>query len=65
MPGLRDVPEGLPEEEELALGVDANVRWSLRQILESPEGQRRLEEGRVKIVGAVYELQNGRVRFLD
>jgi carbonic anhydrase len=65
VPGLRDVPEGLSDEEELARGVDANVRWSIHQILESPEGQRRLEEGRVKIVGAVYEIQNGRVRFLD
>jgi carbonic anhydrase len=65
VPGLRDVPEGLPDEEELARGVDANVRWSIHQVLESPEGQRRLEEGRVKIVGAVYEIENGRVRFLD
>jgi carbonic anhydrase len=49
----------------MARAVDANVRWSIRQILETPEGKRRLEEGRVRIVGAVYEIQNGRVRFLD
>ena len=65
VPGLHDVPEGLSQEEEMERAVDANVRWSIRQILETPEGQRRLEEGRVKIVGAVYEIKNGRVRFLD
>ncbi len=65
IPGLRDVPEDLSDEDEMARAVDANVRWSIRQILETPEGQRRLEEGRVRIVGAVYEIQNGRVRFLD
>jgi len=65
VPGLHDVPEGLSQEEEMAQAVDANVRWSIRQLLETPEGQRRLEEGRVKIVGAVYEIENGRVRFLD
>src|SRR4051794_1798267 len=52
VPGLRDVPHGLPEEEESALAVDANVRWSMRQILETPEAQERLDEGVMKIVGA-------------
>jgi carbonic anhydrase len=65
VPGLRDVPEGLPEDEEMARAVDANVRWSIRQILETPEAQSRLEEGVMKIVGAVYEIHEGRVRFLD
>jgi carbonic anhydrase len=65
VPGLRDVPHGLPEEEESALAVDANVRWSMRQILDTPEAQERLDEGVMKIVGAVYEIEQGRVRFLD
>ena len=45
--------------------VDANVRWSIHQLLETPEGKQRLEEGVMKIAGAVYEIRNGRVRFLD
>jgi carbonic anhydrase len=40
------------------------VRWTVRQILDSPEGQARVTEGRVKIVGAVYEIETGLVRFL-
>jgi hypothetical protein len=37
----------------------------MRQILESPEGQARLREGRMKMAGAIYELASGRVRFLE
>ena len=44
--------------------VEANVRWSMHQLLDTPEGQARMAEGVVKLVGAVYELKTGRVRFL-
>ncbi|MGZ8197448.1 MAG: hypothetical protein ACXW2I_15000 [Burkholderiales bacterium] len=37
----------------------------VRTIFESPEGQARLAEGRMKMVGAIYEIQTGRVRFLE
>ena len=45
--------------------VEANVRWTLRELLESPEGKARLAQGDVKLIGAVYDLVNGRVRFLE
>ena len=64
LPGLRDLPNGLAAEEEMREAVEANVRWSMRQILETPEGKARTAEGTMKLVGAVYELTNGRVRFL-
>ena len=48
----------------LAWAVEANVRWSMRQILETPEGRERQTEGVLKLVGAVYEIETGRVRFL-
>ena len=44
--------------------VEANVRWSMRQLLETPEVRARHAEGVMKLVGAVYELTTGRVRFL-
>ena len=47
----------LNSESMLAQAVEANVRWSMRQILKSPEG-------RMKLVGAIYELETGYVRFL-
>src|SRR5262245_60941488 len=64
LPGLSDLPSGLPARDELGAAVEANVRWSMHQILETPEGKARVAEGVGKLVGAVYELESGRVRFL-
>jgi carbonic anhydrase len=36
----------------------------MRQLLDTPEAKARAAEGRMKLVGAVYELETGRVRFL-
>lgn len=64
VPGLPDLPATLTSEEQLSQAVEANVRWAVRQIRESPEGRARLAEGRMKVVGAVYEIETGLVRFL-
>jgi carbonic anhydrase len=64
LPGMADFDENVPQEERLSRAVENNVRWTVRQILESPEGKARVAEGRMKIVGAVYELETGRVRLL-
>jgi carbonic anhydrase len=63
-PGLEDVPADLPPEEQLRRGVESNVRWSMHQLLDTPEGRARQDEGAFKIVGSVYELATGRVRLL-
>ena len=64
LPGLDQVDPELPPPRQLERAVEANVRWSMRQILETPEGQARMAEGRMKLVGAVYEIATGRVRLL-
>ena len=64
LPGLRHLPAGLSAEAQLAAAVEANVRWSMQQILDTPEGKARLAEGILKLVGAIYDLKTGRVRFL-
>lgn len=64
LPGLGDYNPGLSPQARLALAVERNVRWTVRQILGTPDGQARVAEGRLKIVGAVYEIETGRVRFL-
>jgi carbonic anhydrase len=64
LPSLPDsVPDESPEKQ-LAQAVESNVRWTIRQILDSPEGRLRVAEGKMKIVGAIYEIETGRVRFL-
>jgi len=65
LPGLEDLDPQLTPEAMLAQAVEANVRWTMRQILESPEGRERQAEGRVKLVGAIYEIETGLVRFLE
>ena len=64
LPGLSDLPDDLSREDEMRAAVEANVRWSMHQVLETPEAQVRLEEGTTKLVGGIYELESGRVRFL-
>ena len=65
LPALDGLDATLPPEALLSAAVEANVRWTLRAILESPEAKARTAEGEIKLVGAVYELGTGRVRFLD
>jgi carbonic anhydrase len=65
LPGLDDIDPRLPPQQQLERAVEANVRWSMRQLLESPEGRARVAEGRRKLVGAVCEIATGKVRLLD
>jgi carbonic anhydrase len=65
LPALTGLDPHLPPSDQLAQGVERNVRWTVRTIIESPEGQARVAEGRMKCVGAIYEIETGRVRFLD
>jgi carbonic anhydrase len=64
IPGLQTIDARLRGRERLDAAVEANVRWSMHQLLDTPEGQARVKEGILKLVGAVYELETGRVRFL-
>jgi len=65
LPALDGVDASASPETRLRAGVEANVRRTVREILATPEAQTRLGEGAMKLVGAVYDLESGRVRFLD
>jgi len=60
LPALKE----LNTESMLDEAVEANVRWSMG-ILDSPEGRERLAEGSMKLVGAIFEIETGRVHFLE
>jgi carbonic anhydrase len=64
LPGLRDISADLPPQGQLDAAVEANVRWTMHQLLETPEAKARVAEGVLKLVGAVFELKTGYVRFL-
>jgi carbonic anhydrase len=63
-PGLSELDTHLSTQDQLAWAVEANVRWSMYQLLETPEGKQAARSGRKKLVGAVFEINSGRVRFL-
>jgi carbonic anhydrase len=65
VPGLPPLDYKMTEDERLSRAVEANVRWTMHQIMETPESKVRTAEGRMKLVGAVFEIATGRVRFLD
>jgi carbonic anhydrase len=65
-PGLVALDPDLPPDEQMRAAVEANVRWSIQQIVRTEEVKRSLLENRyIRIVGAVYELETGNVRWLD
>lgn len=65
IPALDALDPQAPPEQLLAAAVEANVRWTINELLATPEAQARLAEGHMKLVGAIYELDSGKVRFLD
>jgi carbonic anhydrase len=65
LPALDGLDQSLPPEALLRAAVEANVRWTIESILDSPEAKARAAEGVMKLVGAVFEIGTGRVRFLD
>jgi carbonic anhydrase len=65
LPALEDIDAHADPAVQVARAVEANVRWTMRQIVESPEGRARVAEGAYKLVGAIFEIETGKVRFLD
>ena len=51
------------EQDAVAKGVEANVRWSVSNMIRLQKQRDRTSD--FTVVGAVYELTSGRVRFLD
>ena len=64
IPALKGLNAKLPPHKLMAQAVEANVRWTVGHILNTPEGKARIAEGKFKLVGAIYELKTGRVKFL-
>ena len=65
LPALDGLDATLPSEALLEAAVEANVRWTVRTLLETPEARARAATGGMRLVGAVYDLDTGRVRFLE
>jgi carbonic anhydrase len=64
-PGLARLPAALEGADRVSAAVEANVRWSMKQLASISQGKERLVNNAETLAGAVYELETGRVRFLD
>ena len=65
VPALKGLDPAQPAEALLRSAVEANVRHAVEQLLATPEAKVRAAMSDMKLVGAVYELESGRVRFLE
>jgi carbonic anhydrase len=64
LPALENVDPSLPLDAQMLMAVEHNVRWTLRRIAETEQGRQRLADGRLKLVGGIYEISTGRVHWL-
>jgi carbonic anhydrase len=65
LPNLEGVDPTQSFESQMRYAVEANVRLELRQLAATPAGRAALDEGRIQLAGAIYELATGKVRFLE
>jgi carbonic anhydrase len=63
-PGLGNLDLKADRATLISAAVEANVRWSMHQLVTLPAAARAMREGRVTHVGGVYELGTGCVRFI-
>lgn len=64
-PGLKNLDRTTARDALIAAAVEANVVWSMRQLARMPETRRSLRDKSADLVGAVYDLDSGKVRFVD
>lgn len=65
LPALDDLDENQPLDAPVSKGVEANVRHTIRELMETPEVKANLPGSNIILVGAVYDLESGLVRFLE
>jgi carbonic anhydrase len=65
VPALEGIDSNEPAEQQWHHAVEANVRYAVRQLAATPAGRGALDRRQIQIVGAVYELASGRVRFSE
>jgi carbonic anhydrase len=65
LPALEGLDTTQSFEAQMRWAVEANVRLEWRQLAATPAGRAALAEGRIQLVGAIYELETGKVRFLE
>ena len=65
LPALDDIDPALPHGQYELAAVEANVRHTVQILRASPAGQNHQTDGEMQVLGAVYSLHTGQVRFLE
>ncbi|MBK7659613.1 MAG: carbonic anhydrase [Betaproteobacteria bacterium] len=65
VPAIDAIDPNLPEDELMRAAVDANVRHTLQVLLTTPEARANHATSGIRLVGAIYDIKTGRVRFLE
>jgi len=63
-PALSGLPKDAAREVQLAEAVKRNVDQAVRRLSRVEDMRKSLKSGKVKIVGAVYDMHTGKVDFL-
>ena len=63
-PGLKDLSEDLTGPDRVHAAVEANVRWSMRQLAAVFARKSPPKRQKTVLVGSVYDIATGKVRFL-
>jgi carbonic anhydrase len=63
-PGLKNLAADLEGADRVHAAVEANVRWSIRQLSALAERKLGRNAKKTVLVGAVYDIATGTVRFL-
>ncbi|QDU57999.1 carbonic anhydrase [Aeoliella mucimassa] len=64
-PAMRGLDPSQSPEDQIAQGIENQVRAAIEELSEIPDLRDGLRDGRYKIMGAIYSLHTGEVRFLD
>lgn len=64
MPGLGEIDPSLSPHDQMPKAIEANVRWTMRQLLETEAGA-RVAAGEFMLAGGIYDMATGAVRFLE
>lgn len=65
LPALENLDGKQPPESLLESAVEANVRHTIRQLLDTPEAREKMSGSSMMLVGAIYDIESGTVRFLE
>ena len=64
-PALKQLDRSAPQSDQIAQGVELNVRAAVQQLSAIADLRQAQERRDLEIVGAIYSLSTGEVRFLD